>query len=138
LPDSITRCVGAVIHDQAGRLLVVQRGQAPGRGLWSIPGGRAEPGETDIEALTREVAEETGLRIRVGELAGRVQRAGPGGLTYDIADYRCEPLDPDDRAVVAGDDAEDVRWVDLREYTTLSLVEGLTETLAQWGALPMA
>ena len=54
-------CVGAIVADGEGRLLMIKRGHEPGAGLWSIPGGRIEPGETDTEAVARELTEETGL-----------------------------------------------------------------------------
>jgi hypothetical protein len=54
-------CVGGLIYDAAGRLLLVQRANEPGRGLWSLPGGRVEPGERPQEALAREIAEELGV-----------------------------------------------------------------------------
>src|SRR6202044_118621 len=72
-------CVGAVIEDEARRLLLIKRGHEPGMGLWSIPGGRIEPGESDARALIREVLEETGLAIVPGRLLGAVQRPGPAG-----------------------------------------------------------
>ena len=59
--ESAVRCVGAVVHDAAGRLLMVRRANEPGRGQWSLPGGRVEPGESDASALARELREETGL-----------------------------------------------------------------------------
>ena len=63
-PHSGTRvrvqCVGAVITDESGRMLMILRGHEPGKGLWSIPGGRIEPGESDEQAVVREVREETG------------------------------------------------------------------------------
>ena len=67
-------CVGAVIKDGQGRLLLIKRGHEPGAGLWSIPGGRIEPGETDAQALVREMREETGLVIEAGQLIGTVRR----------------------------------------------------------------
>ena len=81
-------CVGAIVHDNAGRLLLIQRGHDPDAGLWSLPGGRIEPGETDEEALVREMLEETGLTVRPGALVGAVSRPGPGGSVIDIRDYR--------------------------------------------------
>ncbi|HEX4250214.1 MAG TPA: NUDIX domain-containing protein [Pseudonocardia sp.] len=127
-------CVGAVIHDDRGRLLLIRRGQEPGRGLWSLPGGRVEPGETDHEAVVREVAEETGLRVRPGRLVGRVSRAAPSGAVYDIADYECE-LAGDD--VLRPDtDADDARWVTAADYAGLPLVYGMTEVLTEWNQLP--
>ena len=71
--DHVVFCVGAIVHDRVGRLLLIQRGREPGRGLWSLPGGRVEPGESEHEAIEREMAEETGLRVRVVRLVGRVQ-----------------------------------------------------------------
>jgi 8-oxo-dGTP diphosphatase len=71
--------VGAVIKDDQGRLLLIKRGHEPGAGLWSLPGGRIEPGETDAEALVREMREETGLTVQAGPLLGTVRRPVPGG-----------------------------------------------------------
>src|SRR4029450_2787370 len=75
-------CVGALVYDEERRLLVVRRANEPGRGLWSIPGGRVEPGEDDPAAVAREVAEETGLTVEVGDLVGEVERDGPQGTLY--------------------------------------------------------
>jgi len=129
-------CVGAVIHDRRGRLLLIQRGQEPGRGLWSLPGGRVEPGETDHEAVVREVAEETGLRVRPGRLVGRVSRAAPSGGVYDIADYACEVAGED--ALRPGTDADDAQWVTAADYAGLPLVYGMTDALTEWDQLPRA
>lgn len=121
-------CVGAIVLDPEGRLLLVKRVNEPGAGLWSLPGGRVEPGETDADAVVREVAEETGLQVRTTRLVGRVRR-GP----YLIADYACELVGGLARA---GDDASDVRWVDAAAYAALPVVDGLTDALSSWGALP--
>ncbi|MEU6728683.1 NUDIX domain-containing protein [Nonomuraea wenchangensis] len=126
-------CVGAVILDAAGRILLVQRGRPPGAGLWSVPGGRLEPGEDDEAGVRREVLEETGLRVEVGPLAGVVERPGPGGVTYVIRDYHATVTGG---TATAGDDAADLRWCTPADLARLPLTEGLLETLTGWGALP--
>ena len=128
-PDHLPlRCVGAIAHDSRGRLLVIQRGHDPGRGLWSLPGGRVEPGETDAQALVREMREETGLEVRPIRLAGTVVRG-----RYEIHDYICEVTEGDLRP---GDDAADARWVDAAALDALALTAGLAETLRDWDSLP--
>jgi 8-oxo-dGTP diphosphatase len=127
-------CVGALVHDDDGRLLVVQRGHDPGKGRWSVPGGRVEPGETDAVAVEREVLEETGLHVTVGILVGTVIRDGLGGDLYDIRDYACALAVP--TTPVPGDDADAVAFVTRQELADLDLVDELWETLERWGMLP--
>jgi 8-oxo-dGTP diphosphatase len=127
-------CVGAVVHDERGRLLVIRRGRAPNRGLWSVPGGRVEPGETEQAAVVREVAEETGLVVAAGPLLGRVRIPGDG-VVFTVADFACSPTLPG-QAPVAGDDAAEVAWVDAAGLTALSCTPGLAAALGEWGALP--
>lgn len=121
-------CVGALTYDADGRLLLIKRGNEPGRGRWSLPGGRVEPGEDDATALVREMAEETGLVVRPGSLVGRVQRG-----RYSIADYRCTVVGGE---LQAGDDALDARWCDAAALAELPLTDLLVETLTEWGVLP--
>ncbi len=121
-------CVGGIVLDTAGRLLLVQRANEPGRGRWSLPGGRVEPGETDHQAVVRELAEETGLVVRPGALVGQVRR-GP----YAIADYRCEAVGG---TLCPGDDAADTRWVDAVALAGLPLADGLLAALTRWATLP--
>ena len=127
------RCVGAVLHDDAGRLLLVLRGRAPAAGTWSLPGGRVEPGESDAVAVRRELREETGLEVEVGAEVGRVDRPGLGPARYDIHDYACTVAGG---TLAAGDDAAAVRWVTRAELADLTCSPGLVETLTEWGVLP--
>jgi 8-oxo-dGTP diphosphatase len=131
----IIRCVGGIVRDTAGRLLLVRRANDPGRGLWSLPGGRVEAGESDADALSRELLEETGLSVRAGRLVGSVERPAPTG-TYLIFDYACELTGGRARP---GDDALDVAWVDPFAFTALeqagALTAQLADTLRQWGVV---
>jgi 8-oxo-dGTP diphosphatase len=129
---SVIPCVGAIVTDGQGRLLMIKRGHDPGAGLWSIPGGRIEPGETDAEALVREMIEETGLTVEVGRLIGRVQRPGLNGAVIDIRDYAATVTGGKLRP---GDDAADARWVAAAELESLDITEGLIDALTGWGVL---
>jgi len=124
--------VGAIITDDTGRLLLIQRGHAPEEGRWSLPGGRVKPGESDRDALAREVREETGLRVEPGTLVGAVERPAPGGAVFDIHDYAASVSGGQ---LEAGDDAADARWVHPRDIDGLDLTSGLAGTLAEWGVL---
>jgi 8-oxo-dGTP diphosphatase len=125
-------CVGAVVTDDRGRLLLIKRGHEPGAGLWSLPGGRVEPGETDAEALVREMLEETGLTVEPGRLLGRVRRPGLGGAVLDIRDYAATVTGGTLRA---GDDAAGACWAGAGELAALDTTEGLVEVLTDWGIL---
>ena len=127
-------CVGAVVHDARGRLLLIRRGHAPSAGLWSVPGGRMEAGESQVQAVVREVAEETGLHVAVEVLLGRVRIPGDG-VVFTVADFACSPTPPG-QAPVAGDDAADVAWVDAAGLAALPCTPGLVAALTEWGALP--
>ena len=114
-------CAGAVVLDDAGRLLLIRRGQAPSAGLWSVPGGRVEPGETAAQAAAREVREETGLQVQVGALLATVEIGD-----YLVHDFAAEVVSGELRA---GDDATDVRWCTFDEAALLPLTPGLMDEL---------
>ena len=124
-------CVGAVVRDESGRILVVRRARPPSEGLWSIPGGRVEPGETLVEAVRREVREETGLDIDVEGILGRVD-IPHGDTVYDVADFAAR-VSGNVPPLAAGDDAGEARWVTAAELSDLPTAPQLIPTLARWG-----
>jgi 8-oxo-dGTP diphosphatase len=131
---TVVPCVGAVVFDDAGRLLLIRRGHDPHAGLWSLPGGRVEDGETLEQAVRREVREETGVDVSVGGVVGRI-RIPAGSVVYDVVDLACT-LDPPDQQPVAGDDATDVVLADAAALDGLPCTPRLVETLRGWGVLP--
>jgi ADP-ribose pyrophosphatase YjhB (NUDIX family) len=130
----VVPCVGAVVHDAAGRLLLIQRGHDPHRGQWSLPGGRIEAGESPEQAVVREVHEETGLQVVPGRLVGRVTIPGDG-VVFDVLDLACDLTDTT-AAPVAGDDADAALFADAATLAGLPCSPLLVETLRGWGVLP--
>lgn len=114
-----------MVRDGSGRVLVVRRANEPGRGLWSLPGGRLEPGESAAAAAEREVREETGLEVAVGAELLTVKIGD-----YDITDFAATVLGGQLRA---GDDASDVRWCSVAELPSLPLTPSLRDALPALG-----
>jgi len=123
--------VGAVVVDH-DRLLLVRRGRGPAQGLWSVPGGKVERGETLMEAVVRELREETGLEGVCGRLLGVAERIDDADH-FVILDYEVTLVGHDEP--VAGDDAAEVAWVDLPEVVDLPLVDGVAELLHDSGII---
>lgn len=124
-------CVGAIAVDD-DRILLIRRGHGPAQGLWSVPGGRVEGGETLAEAVVRELAEETGLEGVCESLVGWVERIGEG-YHYVILDFSVTILAGGDPS--AGSDAAEAAWVQLDQVADLALTDGLAEFLHDHGIL---
>lgn len=124
--------VGAVaVRD--GAVLLIRRGKQPYLGHWTLPGGSVIWGEPLKESLKREMLEETGLEVKVGELAGHLEAIdAKGDHHFVILDYHIEVLGGD---LVAGDDASEARWVPLAEVSTLQTTPRLIEALKDYGVI---
>lgn len=118
---------GAIFRD--GKVLLVRRSRSPGKGFYSFPGGRVEFGESLHTALHREVDEETGLRIRILELAGwrEVLPGAGGGGHYLIMSFAARWTA---REPVLNDEHDDFRWVDPDALGDIKLTGGLPEVIA--------
>jgi 8-oxo-dGTP diphosphatase len=131
-PETPLVGVGAIIVD-GDRVALVRRGRAPLQGKWSIPGGVLEVGETLRAAAEREVREETGLEVEIGELLGVFDRvlpdeAGKIRYHYVLIDFLCRRISGELRA---GDDAEEVGWFREGELGTLGLAEETRRVIAK-------
>lgn len=122
--------VGAVIVD-GPRVLLVKRAHAPLKGDWSVPGGGVEVGETLASAVQREVLEETGLVVAVGQIVEVLDRihAGADGRVefhYVLIDYLCTVVDGQ---LDPQSDAEDARWVTRTELPLFNLAPATTAVI---------
>ena len=124
-------CAAAVAIDH-GLLLLVKRGTDPGKGRWSLPGGRVESGESVVAAVIRELREETGLEGICGDLVGWVERMEVG-YHFVAMDFLVTVIGDDEP--VPGGDALDVRWVPFAELVSMDLVDGLYDFLSDHDVL---
>lgn len=115
----------AAVVLRASEVLLVRRGREPNKGLWGLPGGMLELGESLDEGVRREVLEECGVVVEVGPLIAvfePIQRDADGRLQYHyvVLDYLARYVGG---AVRPADDADDARWVDLAALDSLDMHE---------------
>jgi 8-oxo-dGTP diphosphatase len=129
--DRRRKLVVAALIARGDRVLITQRREDQALPLaWEFPGGKVEPGEHPEAALARELAEELGVRARVGRVWDVMFHAYPDYDVYMLV-YRCE-TDDEPRAV----EVKDLAWVafaELRRYAILPADEPLVARLEREG-----
>lgn len=133
-PAPLLRPAASAVVLRGGEVLLVERGKGAAEGLWSLPGGHVEAGETALRAAIREVREETGLAVRIlGFLAehdvaipATVERAA---VTYVISVFFgfAEGGQPP----TAAGDARDARFVALSDLPRYPLTNGAADLIAR-------
>jgi ADP-ribose pyrophosphatase YjhB (NUDIX family) len=127
--DPATRpqlAVSAVIF-RDGKVLLVRRARSPGKGFYSLPGGRVEYGESLHTALAREVDEETGLKIEILGLAGWrevLPDSSAAGGHYVILSFAARWVA---REPVLNEEHDDFIWLQVGDFGDLKLTGGLLE-----------
>jgi len=111
-----TDCVG-VVCIRGDEVLLIQRGTAPRKGEWSIPGGRIESGETEAQACLRELSEETAVTAQLLTKITALD-ADFEGFHYRLHDYLARWTSGEPKA---GDDADQARFVPLIDIDTLGM-----------------
>lgn len=108
----------ALVRDDAGRILLVRRSREPGLGLWALPGGFVENGESPAEAARRELEEETGLRGDGAELIDVIYQESEFYRTaLLIIGYR---FSGHEGGLRAGDDADEAAFFPPEELPSLA------------------
>jgi ADP-ribose pyrophosphatase YjhB (NUDIX family) len=130
-PAGPVAAVGAVVW-KGDRVLLIRRGKAPRKGFWSLPGGRQDWGETVHEAVAREIREETGVTIRIVDLAAVVDLihrddAGMIEHHFTVIDVVAEW---ESGEAVAGDDAAEVAWAAPEDLAGYDLTPKMLEVIA--------
>lgn len=149
-PDRPIVAVGAAVCWD-GRALIVRRGKEPSKGVWTVPGGAVHLGETMREAAAREVQEECGIQVEVGEVIGildnivhdrsgsRADTGGPKGILYHyaIVDFYAEYVSGE---LTPSDELMDAAWVyptELDAYRVPAKAQAvLLKALALYHATP--
>ena len=123
---------GAVVIDD-GRMLLIRRGRGAYVDHWAVPGGRQRRGETMRAAAAREVLEETGLVVEVGDsvwVGDILDDADPPAYHYTVVDFYATVVGGE---LSAGDDAAEARWVPVDEVRAMPLTPTMVDLVNTLG-----
>jgi 8-oxo-dGTP diphosphatase len=113
-PREVRVVVGAAIIVAARVLACARSGPPEVAGKWEFPGGKVEPGETEVVALVRECAEELGVRVEIGGRIGRDVRIGHGRAVLRV--YAARLAEGEPRAL----EHSEIRWLAADELDSVS------------------
>jgi ADP-ribose pyrophosphatase YjhB (NUDIX family) len=120
--------VGGILFNKHQQVLLIRRDQPPAKGLWSVPGGRLEPGESLVDCCQREFYEETNIEITVQHIVALVDRKLEG-YHYVIVDFLVIMNDEENIDLKAQTDVSEASWFTLPELADMPIVTGLTEII---------
>ena len=129
--EHIVTSVVAVIIDDQERVLLTRRSIPPFKGMWVMPGGKIDLGEPIAVALRREVDEEVGLAVEVGDLIDVFEHVTPGedNCHYIILFYRCGPVHTD--VAHNADEVAEAQWVPRHELVRYPMPDGTRHILTK-------
>ncbi len=135
-PETPLVGVGAIVQ-KGNRILLIRRANEPGRGLWSIPGGLVEVGESLREAAKREVEEETGIEVEIGDLLDVMENIirdenGRVRFHYVLIDFRARPIS-EDMELSPSSEALEARWFTPEEMKNIPLTRTVRKLLKKMG-----
>jgi 8-oxo-dGTP diphosphatase len=137
-PSSPLVGVGAAVY-RDGRVLLVRRGNPPLSHQWSLPGGLVDSGENLRDAVRREVREECGIDVEVGDLITIFEyiERDDGGVAryhYIVFDFQAVYRRGD---LVTGSDAADTAWVELESLASYEVTDDVRRVISRGLHMPL-
>lgn len=122
--------VGGIVFNENNEVLLIKRDKPPAKDFWSIPGGKQEAGESMVDACKREIKEETGLDVEIGQVVALVERRIES-FHYVIIDFLARLQNREAVMPVAQSDVSEAKWVALAAILEYPLVDGLAEIIVR-------
>ena len=110
-----------------GQVLLIKRSKPPGKGLWSFPGGKIEPGEMSIDAAARELFEETQVIAKLVQAMGPYEIRKDEAVIYKITCFAGHYVSGE---AVACSDAAEIAWVYPQDLDGLELAPNIAQAIA--------